>query len=161
VSRALAERRAIRVDLSVPVTRVAMGPFSFDPVEQMIGAKLVDLLEPLMVGPVRTEASPAGAPVDVYPLALPDGEGASIPLGKWGECGFYNDGGLLEITAPWATGPLLRSRLGDALVLGPEAGVGGDGRTRVVRAWVRLSAGLSAAVPAGGLGEVRIAIAQN
>jgi hypothetical protein len=81
---------AIRVNLTVPVTRIGFGPFSIDPLEQLVGAKLSDLLESLLVGPVTRRPSAAGPAVEVYPLALPDGEGASIPLGAWGEVGFYN-----------------------------------------------------------------------
>ena len=53
-------RPEIRMNLTVPVTRVGFGPFSFDPLEQMIGAKLADLLEPLMTGPVTLRPSLAG-----------------------------------------------------------------------------------------------------
>lgn len=147
---------AIRIDLTVPVTRIGFGALSFDPLEQMIGAKLADLLESLMVGPVRRRPSEAGATVEVYPLALPDGEGASIPLGQWGECGFYAEAGLLALTVPWSMAGWLRKKLGTALVRGPEAAVSLDGTARVAKAWVRLRPGMRASVPLGALGEAGI-----
>ena len=147
---------AIRVNLTVPVTRIGFGPFSFDPLEQMIGAKLIDLLGPLMVGAMTRRPSANGPAVEVYPLALPDGEGASIPLGQFGEVGFYNDAGLLALTVPWAMATWLRQRLGDAVVRGPNAAVSVDGSARVAKAWVRLRPGMRARVPMGALGEAGI-----
>ena len=147
---------AIRVNLTVPVTRIGFGPFSIDPLEQMIGAKLADLLAPLMVGEVTRRPSATGPAVEVYPLALPDGEGASIPLAQWGEVGFYNEGGLLALTVPWGMASWLRQKLGDAVVRGPEAGVSLDGTARVAKAWVRLRPGMRASVPLGALGEAGV-----
>ena len=144
---------AIRVTRAMPVTRIGFGPFSFDPLEEMIGAKLVDLLEPLMVGPVARRPSVAGPAVEVFPLALPEGEGASIPLGQWGEVGFRNDRGLLVLTVPWGMAGWLRQKLGDAVVRGPVAGLSADGTARVAEAWVRLRPGMRAGVPLGALGE--------
>jgi hypothetical protein len=153
---AAAPSSAIRVNLTVPVTRMGFGPFSIDPLEQMIGAKLVDLLEPLMIGAVTRRPSVTGPSVEVYPLALPDGEGASIPLAQWGEVGFYNEGGLLALTVPWGMASWLRERLGAAIVRGPEAGVSVDGSARVAKVWVRLRAGMRASVPLGAFGEVGV-----
>lgn len=151
-----AASHAIRIDLTVPVTRIGFGPLSFDPLEQMIGAKLADLLEPLMVGPVSRRPSEVGATVEVYPLALPDGEGASIPLGQWGECGFHAEAGLLALTVPWSMAGWLRKKLGNALVRGPEAAGSLDGTARIAKAWVRLRPGMRASVPLGALGEAGI-----
>lgn len=148
--------RAIRVNVTVPVTRIGFGPFSFDPLEQMIGAPLGDLLEPLMVGPVTRRPSAAGPAVDVYPLALPDGEGASIPLGQRGEVGFANRDGLLVLTVPWGIAGWLRQRLGDAIVRGPEAWLSADRTARVATVWMRLRPGMRASVPLGALGELAI-----
>ena len=147
---------AIRVDLTVPVTRIGFCPLSLDPLEQMIGAPLATLLEPLMVGPVTRRPSAAGPAVEVYPLALPDGEGVSIPLGAWGEIGVANARGLLVITVPWGMAGWLRERLGTAIVRGPEAGVSLDGTARVARVWVRLRPGMRAGVPLGAFGEAGV-----
>ena len=35
---------AIRVNVAMPVTRLGLGPFSFDPVEQMLGVPIRDIL---------------------------------------------------------------------------------------------------------------------
>ncbi|MFT5585862.1 MAG: hypothetical protein ACI9VR_003455, partial [Cognaticolwellia sp.] len=83
-TNAVRRDQAVRVNLTMPVTRIGFGPFSFDPVEQMIGPPLVSLLESLMVAPVSRRPSLAGPAVEVYPLALPPGEGATIPLGQFG-----------------------------------------------------------------------------
>ena len=134
----MSRAEVIRIDLTMPVTRIGFGVFSFDPLEQVIGAKLADLLVPLMVGPVRRRPSEAGPAVEVYPLALPEGEGASILLGQWGEVGFRNELGMLVLTVPWGMAGWLRQKLGDAIVRGPEAGMSVDGTARVAEAWVRL-----------------------
>lgn len=146
----------IRVALILPVTRLGFGPFSFDPVEEMVGAKVADLLEPLMTGPVERRPSASGAAVEVYPLALPDGEGATIPLGQFGEVGFANERGVLVLTVPWAMAGWLRQALGDALVRGPEPSTSLDGAARVAHAWVRLRPGMRASLPLGALGEVSV-----
>ena len=54
---------AVRVNLTMPVTRIGFGPFSFDPVEQMIGAPLTEILSSLMAGPVTRRPSATGATV--------------------------------------------------------------------------------------------------
>ncbi len=148
--------RAIRVNLTMPVTRLGFGIFQFDPVEQMIGAPLASLLESLMVGPVERRPSLSGAAVEVYPLALPPGEGATIPLGQFGELGFHNTDGLLALTVPWGMASWLRAKLGDAIVRGPEAALSLDGTARVAQAWVRLRPGMRASFPLGALGEVGV-----
>ena len=84
-------------------------------------------LQSLMTGPTYRRPSATGAAVEVYPLALPRGEGASVPLGQWGEIGFANRGGLLALTVPWGMSGWLRGKLGDAIVRGPEAGLSLDG----------------------------------
>ena len=148
--------REVRVNLCMPVTRLGFGPFSFDPVEEMIGAPIADLLESLMTGPTYRRPSEAGPAVDVYPLALPDGEGATIPLGQFGEVGVANEEGLLVLTVPWGMAGWLRRKLGDAVVRGPEAGLSLDGAARVGKAWVRLRPGMRAGIPLGALGEVGV-----
>ena len=119
-------------------------------------AKSPDLLEPLMVGPVTRRPSEAGPALEVYPLALPPGEGASIPLGQWGDLGFRNDAGLLVLTVPFGMAGWLRQKLGDAIVRGPEAGLSVDGTARVAEAWVHLRPGMRASVPLGVLGEAAV-----
>ena len=147
---------AIRLNLTMPVTRLGFGPLSFDPVEQMIGAKLSDLLEPLMTGPVFRRPSDAGPAVEVYPLALPEGEGATIPLGQFGEVGFKNERGVLVLTVPWGMTSWLRQKFGDAVVRGPTEGRSLDGTAKVAVVWVRLRAGMRASIALGAAGEVGV-----
>jgi hypothetical protein len=135
---------------------VGFGPFSFDPVEQMVGAPVADLLAPLVVGTVARRPSASGPAVDVFPLAVPAGEGVIVPLGALGEVAVANDQGLLVITVPAAMASWARDRVGPALVRGPEAALSADGAARVARLWVRLRAGMRASLPLGVLGEIGI-----
>ena len=147
---------SIRVLVSVPITRIGVGVFSFDPVEQLLGAPLADLLEPLRVGPVERRPSSSGTAVEVHPLALPEGEGLAIPLGQFGEVGLKNDHGLLALTVPAAWGSRLAGRLGTALVRGPERARSLDGGSEVVTCWARLRAGMRVALPLGALGAAGV-----
>jgi hypothetical protein len=81
-SAAPAPDASIRINLTLPVLRFGIGPLSIAPVEQFIGMKVSDILSSLMTGPVYRRPSAAGPAVEVYPLALPEGEGASVPLGQ-------------------------------------------------------------------------------
>lgn len=146
----------IRVNLVMPVSRIGFGPFSIDAVAQLIGAPLSEILESLMAGPTYRRPSPVGPAVEVYPLALPDGEGASVPLGAWGEVGFANAGGLLVLTVPLQAGRWVEQRFGQAVVRGPEERLSLDGTARVADYWVRLRAGMRASFPLGALGEVGV-----
>ncbi|MCB9765623.1 MAG: hypothetical protein H6739_37965 [Alphaproteobacteria bacterium] len=146
--------QAIRVNLTLPVTRIGVGVFSFDPVAHAIGAPLAHVLAPLMVGPVTQRPSVSGPAVEVYPLALPEGEGLAIPLGAHGEIGFANDAGLLALTVPWAASGWVRQRLGDAVVDGPQQRQCGAAWVATFR--VRLRAGMRASWPIGGIGEVGV-----
>ena len=146
---------ALRVNLTLPKTRFGVGPLSFDPLEQLIGARVVDLLEPLMVGPVQSCDS-AGPALEIYPLALPAGEGAAIPLGRLGELGFANEDGLLALTVPWGMASWLCQRLGASVVRGPEPGVSLGGGARIARLWVELCPGARASFPLGSMGEIGV-----
>ncbi len=145
--------RSIRFRLVLPVTRLGVGVFSFDPIEHLVGAPVADLLEPLMTGPVERRPSAAGPAVDVYPLALPEGEGMAIPLGQFGELGFANRDGLLELTVPLRAEGWLTAKFGAALVRGPEPGLSLDGVARVSRVWIRVTPAMRASVPLGTFGE--------
>ena len=147
---------SIRVLVSVPITRLGVGIFSFDPVEKLLGAPLADLLEPLRVGPVERRPSSSGAAVEVHPLALPEGEGLAIPLGQFGEIGLRNERGLLALTVPAAWGDRLAARLGQALVQGPTRGPSLDGTAAVATCWARLRPGLRASLPLGAVGEIGV-----
>jgi hypothetical protein len=152
---------SIRVLVSVPITRIGVGVFSLDPVEQLLGAPLADLLEPLRVGSVERRPSSSGTAVEVHPLALPEGEGLAIPLGQFGEVALKNDHGLLALTVPAAWSARLSVRLGTALVRGPERVRSLDGGSEVVTCWARLRPGMRAALPLGALGELTVAVASR
>ncbi len=148
----------LRFLLLLPVTRMDYGPFSFDPLEKLIGQPVERVLSSLMTGP-RTRRAAAGTPgVEVYPLRLPVGEGAAVPLGALGELGFFNERGLLKLTVPAQAGAWLAERLGDALVAGPTDGVGMDRRSRVKIVWVKLRPGFKAGLPITGFGEVGVEV---
>jgi len=145
---------AIRFNLVLPTARFGFGPLSFNPLEQAIGAPVADILESLMTGPVTQRPSQAGPAVDVYALALPDGEGLNLPLGRWGELGFRNERSKLVLTVPLPAATWIQSKLAGAIVRGPDHLLSQDGTARVVRFWLRLQPGMSAAFPLGVLGEV-------
>lgn len=147
---------SIRVNVSMPVTRLGFGPLSFDPVEKMIGMPIKDILEPLMAGEVFRRPSMTGPSVDVFPLALPPGEGATIRLGHLGDVGFKNDRGLLMLTVPLLASTWVKQRLGTAILQGPVEALSTDGTARVAEFWVRLTPGMRTALPLGILGEVGI-----
>ncbi|MCB9759099.1 MAG: hypothetical protein H6739_04605 [Alphaproteobacteria bacterium] len=148
--------RSIRINLLLPVTRWGVGFFSFDPIEQLIGAPLVSLLEPLMVGGVTRRPSQAGPAVEVYPLALPEGESATVPLGQWGELGFSNRFGELELVVPWQAAGWVQQRFAQAVVAGPERQLSSDGTAWVAKLRIQLTPGMRASWPMGSLGEVGV-----
>ena len=145
---------AIRFNLVLPAVKFGFGPFAVDPLEQVIGAPVADILESLMTGPVTQRPSQAGPAVDVYSLALPDGEGLTLPLGRWGELGFFNHESLLVLTVPLPAASWIQRKLGHAIVRGPEHLLSQDGTARVARFGLRLQPGMSAAFPLGMLGEI-------
>ena len=149
------DRTALRVNLTVPTTAVRLGPFAFDGLKALIGMDLADVLASLMIGP-RTQRPVLGGVVDVYPLAIPDGEGLSIPVKLLGEVGFRNLKGLLVLVVPAAAAELVRERLGEELTtkhaVGPRF-VTGAGGGLVAEFAVRLRPGMRKAVPVGTLGE--------
>ena len=146
--------RAIRFDLVLPATKIGFGIFAVDPLEQVIGAPVADILESLMVGPVTQRPSQAGPAVDIYSLALPDGEGLTLPLGRWGELGFFNREKLLVLTVPLPAASWVQRKLGSAIVRGPDHLLSQDGTARVARFGLRLQPGMSVAFPLGVLGEI-------
>ena len=148
------DANAIHLRLVLPAARLGFGVFSIDPLAEVIGAPVADILESLMTGPVTQRPSQAGPAVDVYPLALPDGEGLTLPLGRWGELGFRNERSMLVLTVPLPAATWVQRRLATAIVRGPEHLLSQDGTARVARFWLRLQPGMSAAFPLGMLGEI-------
>lgn len=155
VARQTRQSRAIRLNLAFPVTRMGFGMFQFDPLTHALGAPLTEILSSLMVGKVYQRPSLAGPAVDVYPLALPEGEGASLKLGHLGEVAFSNDRGWLVITVPLPVSTWVQQRLNHLIVDG-KAGLSTDGTTRVANFWLQLVPGSAATLPLGLLGELSI-----
>jgi len=145
---------AIRCNLTVPVTRIGIGIFSVDPLAQLLGQPLSYVLQPLLVAPIYQRPSRAGAAVDVYPLALPPGEGASIRLGQFGDIGFANDQGLLKLIVPWSMLGWVQQRLTWCMAYGPREGTSVDGSARIAEVWIRLQPGMAASLPLGMFGEL-------
>lgn len=108
-----------------------------------------------MSGPVVVRPSSTGPAIEVYPLRLQQGEGASIALGQLGELSVANDRGRLALTVPFLAGRWLALHLGDAVVEGPIPGVTQAG-ARIVGFVVALRRGMRATWPLGALGEVGI-----
>ena len=148
--------RAIRLRLTLPVTRFGFDSLAFDPVAQFLGVSVRDVLESLLEGEPYKRPSPNGSAVDVYPLALPPGEGAFVPFGQFGEIGFRIDDGLLALTVPTSMVRMVLAQAGTMVVRGPERRLSSDGTSAVVDSWLRLRSGARAAVPLGMLGEMEI-----
>ena len=148
--------KALRVNLTFPVTRMGFGVFQFDPLTQALGMPLSEILSSLMIAPVRQRASAGGPTVDVYPLALPEGEGASLNLGQLGPVGFRNDRGWLVITVPLPFIGWVQQRLAQVIVHGPEISLSTDGMSRVADFWIQLVPGMRSVLPLGILGEVGV-----
>lgn len=147
---------AIRFNLTLPVTRLEVGGVAFDPLEHFLGTSVRTVLASLLTAePARRPASGSPA-VEVYPLHLPAGEGAFLPLRQVGELGFFNDRGLLRLTVPLQVSPWVIGRFGSAVVRGPEFGLSADRAGMVANAWIRLQPGMRAAFPLGALGELGI-----
>ena len=141
----------IRLDLTVPVLSFGFGMFKVDPIVSLLGCSIEDIVESLLVAPVYRQVGGTGA-VNVYPLALPDGEGASIPLGQFGHAGFQNVAGLLVLHLPPALRSIVMRRTVGTLE-GAVEDVQFDGSPSI-RVPLRLRPGMGFRVPLGGLGEV-------
>ena len=150
-----ADPAAMRVNLTVPTTTVRLGPIAFDGLKTLLGIDLADVLSSLMIGP-KFQRVGGGGIVDVYPLAIPDGEGLSIPIRLFGEIGFYNLHSALVLVVPVAAIDVVTAQLAGEISVGDAAGPrirpGLSGGT-VAEYAVRLKAGMRKAVPLGSFGE--------
>ena len=150
---------ALRVNVTVPTTSVRLGPFQFDGLQALVGVPLADLLSPLLRDRVFQRTAETGGVLDVYPLAIPDGEGLSIPVKLLGEVGFRNMRGLLVLVVPPAAAEVVRERLGEELAARAAAGprlVPGAGGGIVAEFALRLRPGMRKAIPVGTFGEFGI-----
>ena len=143
----------LRVNLTLPSTKLTFGVLSYDPLKEMLGFDPREALTPLLRDEpyIRTTASAA---TEVFPLALAPGVRVALPLGPLGEFGVANDRGLLAITVPARVTRWLQDYLGSLLVAGPQAVAGSDGAHRVSVAWLQLAPGTRASLPLGLLGEL-------
>ncbi len=149
---------AMRVNLTAPTTTVRLGPFEFDGLKALIGMDLADALAPMMIGPRVQRTGPNGV-VDVYPLAIPDGEGLSVPIKLLGEIGFYNLRSLLVLVVPVAAMDVVKAQLAAEIAAGDAAGPRlrpGTGGGTVAEFAVRLKPGMRKAVPLGTWGEIGV-----
>ena len=89
---------------------------------------LADVLSSLMIGP-KVQRPVLGGFVDVYPLAIPDGEGLIIPIMLLGEIGFYNLRSLLVLAVPVAAMDVVTPQLA-AEIAAREAAAAGRGQRR-------------------------------
>ena len=100
-----------------------------------------------------------GGVVDVYPLAIPDGEGLSIPIKLFGEIGFYNLHSALVLVVPVAAIDVVTAQLAAEIAAGDAAGprvrVGSCGG-HVAEYAVRLKPGMRKAVPLGSFGAIGV-----
>jgi hypothetical protein len=146
---------ALRVNLTAPTTSVRIGPFAFDGLKALIGMDLADALAPMMVGP-RTQRTTAGGILDVYPLAIPDGEGISIPVKFAGEVGFYNKRSVLILVVPPVVVEVVAAQLATELASGEAQARLWTGATgaKVTEFALRLRPGMRKAIPLGRLGEL-------
>ena len=152
-----ADPGARRVNLTVPTTVIRVGPLAFDGLSALIGAPLADVLEPMMVGPMFQRPGDNGGVVDVYPLALPHGEGMSIPVRLMGEIGFRNHHGVLILVLPAALAEITRERLSDEIAAGQAAGprfVEAPGGGIAAEFAVTLRSGMRKSIPFGRWGEI-------
>ena len=149
---------ALRVNLTVPTTAVRLGPFAFDGLKALLGVDLADVLAPMMIG-AKTQRPVLGGVVDVYPIAIPDGEGITVPVKLLGGFGFYNLRGLLVLVVPPAAVDLVRQQLLVELATGEAAGPrtndNGQGGT-VTEFALRPRPGMRKAIPLGTWGEIGV-----
>ena len=146
--------RAIRFRLTLPCTQVGLGTLSFDPVAQVLGMSVQEVLESLLEDEPSVRPSASGPSLEVFPLALPNGEGASVALGALGELGLFNDGGLLLLTVPLSAVRWVQECAGTMVVRGPERRAATQSGGRVAELWLRLRPGARVSLPLGLLGEL-------
>lgn len=144
--------KPIALNLVLPYSRRVFG---VDPIVAFLGEPLEDVLASVMRRPQpylrRDERT--GAVSEVFPLFLPDGEGASVDLGAVGELGFYNDHGVLVLTLPAILGRQAARQLKGSILDCPRKGI--------VKLRVEIRAGMRTSLSIGPLGELAIEVDQT
>ena len=149
----------LRFNLSLPSTRIRLGPIAIDGVEALLGVSLASILDPLMPAPRFTRITETGGEVEVYPLAIPDGEGVSVPIKHAGEVGLKNYRGYLVLILPAGLAEVMREQLAEEIrnrrAAGPRAARGSDG-SLVVEFAIALRPGMRKSIPLGSFGELGV-----
>lgn len=146
----------VRFNLLIPVTRIGVGVFSFDPVERALGAPIRQVLNPWMRAPwVPAHPNDPGN-LETYPLQLVPGEGANLPLAELGELGFSNVDGRLRLTVPTLAAPVVWAAARDHVVGAPIPGISADGRSTVTHFDLVLKSGVRFQVRVGTLGSIAL-----
>ena len=150
---------ALRFNLSLPSTRFRLGPIAIDGMEALLGVSLATILDPLMPASRFTRITEAGGEVEVYPLAIPDGEGVSVPIKHAGEVGLRNHRGYLILILPAGLAEVMRDQLAEEIrnkrAAGPRAARGTDG-SLVVEFAIALRPGMKKTIPLGSFGELGV-----
>lgn len=149
---------ALRLNLTLPASQMKIGPVSVDPIQLLFGASLSEVLSSLMVGPKSQRTTPEGATLDVYPLAIPEGQGAAVPVRFQGEVGFRNYRGMFVLIVPASMSEVVRGQLAGEIAAktaaGPRLSQGTSGP--IAEYAIRLMPGMRKAVPLGAVGELGI-----
>lgn len=149
----------LRFNLTLPSTRIRLGPIVLDGLEALLGVSLTRALDPLMSGPRFSRHNAAGAELDVYPLAIPDGEGLSLPLKHIGEIGIRNHRSYLILILPPGFAELMREQLAEDIAAkraaGPRPARGANGGL-VVEFALALRPGMRKVIPLGQYGELGV-----
>ena len=150
---------ALRFNLSLPSTRIRLGPIVIDGLEALLGVSLPQILDPLMPAPRYTRQNAQGAEVEVYPLAIPDGEGLSVPIKSIGELGFRNYKSYLILILPPGLAEVMREQLAEDIAAkraaGPRPARGANGGL-VVEFAIALRPGMKKVIPLGQYGELGV-----
>ena len=143
----------LRLDLTLPSTKVGVGPLSYDPLKEMLGIEPRAALAPVLRAQpyIRTTDRTA---TEVFPLGLAPGVCVVVPLGSFGEFALANDRGQLALTVPIKASPWVGEQLGRHLVAGPTPVADRDGVRRVAVSWLRLAPGQRAALSLSLFGEL-------
>lgn len=147
----------ILLDLVVPRTKVSLGAFVFDPVAQLLGRPLREILEPICAAPPTERNTNLGIH-DVFRISVPPRDSVSVSFGTLGELGLGNQDGLLVITVPSAAALLLRPQLQHKLVKDEVVPKRGS-LVEVSRLTCKLTRGDRVGIPLGRAGELGVEVA--
>jgi len=143
----------LRVDLTLPSTKLGIGPLAYDPLKEMLGLDPHVALAPLLRGQPHIRTAGRAA-VEVFPLAIAPDTRMAIPLGVFGQFAVANDRGLLALTLPAQAIRWLQSQVDGLLVEGPMPITDDDGVHRASVVWLKLTPGMRVGFPLGLLGEL-------